>query len=132
MAQSTPITPTVLIVEDETLVRMFACDIASDAGYRVIEASNAREALVALEANPEIGIVFTDIHMDGGMNGLQLAHAVRDRWPPMRFIVVSGHMKVAADQLPAESRFFSKPYEVSEITDALGRLATDWRGASPV
>lgn len=128
MAQSTPMTPTVLIVEDEPLIRMFACDIASDAGYRVIEAGNAQEALVVLETNPEIGIVFTDIHMAGAMNGLQLAHAVRDRWPPMRFIVVSGHMKVTVDQLPAESKFFSKPYDVAEITDALETLATDWRG----
>jgi len=128
MAQSTPLRPTVLIVEDEPLIRMFACDIASEAGYRVVEAANSSEAMAAIEANPEIGIVFTDIYMAGAMDGLQLAHAVRDRWPPMRFIVVSGHMKVAVDQLPAESKFFSKPYDVVEITDALGSLAADWRG----
>lgn len=123
--------PTVLIVEDEALIRMFASDITAEAGFRVVEVSNADEAMAAIEADPSIGIVFTDIHMAGSMDGLAMSHVVRGRWPPMKFLIVSGHRKVEQGQLPAESKFFSKPYDEAEIVSALHSLAADW-SAGPV
>ena len=67
--------------------------------------------------------MFTDINMPGSIDGLKLAHAVRDRWPPIRIIVTSGHAAVTQGALPAGGRFFSKPYQPSEIAQALYELA---------
>ena len=88
---ASPPKPTaVLIVEDEPLVRFCAVQTVEEAGFDVIEAANADEAIAILESRQDIRVVFTDIHMPGSMDGLKLAHAVRDRWPPIKIIVTSG------------------------------------------
>jgi CheY-like chemotaxis protein len=113
------ITPAVLIVEDEPLVRLCAVETVEAAGFTVIEAANADEAIRILESRRDIRVVFTDIHMPGSMDGLKLAHAVRDRWPPIKIIVTSGRQSVAERELPAGGRFFAKPYDPAQIQDAL-------------
>ena len=80
----------VLVVEDEPMIRMEATALVQDLGYRVYEADSADEAILLLEAHAEITIVFTDIQMAGTMDGLGLARLAADRWPPLRFIIVSG------------------------------------------
>lgn len=112
-------TPAVLIVEDEPLVRLCAVETVEGAGFEVIEAANADEAIRILESRRDIRVVFTDIHMPGSMDGLKLAHAVRNRWPPIKIIVTSGRETAAEQDLPAGGRFFAKPYDPSEIKDAL-------------
>src|SRR5580698_7763267 len=102
--------PAVLIVEDEPLIRMGAGKIIEDAGYEVIEAASADEAIRILESRSDIRVVFTDIHMPGSMDGLKLAHAVRKRWPPIKIIVTSGRSQVSEQELPEGGRFFAKPY----------------------
>ena len=111
--------PAVLIVEDEPLVRIGAVNIIEDAGFEVIEAANADEAIGILECRSDVRVVFTDIHMPGSMDGLKLAHAVRNRWPPIRIIVTSGRELIAEQVLPEGGRFFAKPYNPIEILDAL-------------
>jgi CheY-like chemotaxis protein len=69
----------VLVVEDEPLLRMDAVDMIREAGFDVLEASNADEAILLLETRPYIEVMFTDIDMPGSMNGIKLAHAVRNR-----------------------------------------------------
>ena len=113
------ITPAVLIVEDEPLVRLCAVETVEAAGFTVIEAANADEAIRILEIRRDIRVVFTDIHMPGSMDGLKLAHAVRDRWPPIKIIVTSGREKIAEQELPAGGRFFAKPYDPAQIQDTL-------------
>ena len=115
--------PVVLIVEDELLIRQYAVEMIDDAGFEAIEAANADEAIDILERRNDIQIVFTDIHMPGSIDGLKLAHAIRDRWPPIKLIVTSGQMTVAESALPAGGRFFSKPYQPSEIARALHEFA---------
>jgi CheY-like chemotaxis protein len=112
-------TPAILIVEDELLVRLCAVDTVAAAGFEVIEASSADEAIRILECRNDIRVVFTDIHMPGSMDGLKLAHAVRDRWPPIKIIVTSGRQLVTKDDLPEGGRFFAKPYDPTEICRAL-------------
>jgi two-component system, response regulator PdtaR len=107
--------PVVLVVEDEYLVRMHAAAVIEDAGYDVIEACNADEAISLLEARKDIRIVFTDIEMPGSMDGLKLAHAVRHRWPPIQLILTSGRHCLKDHQIPMRSRFLSKPYEASVL-----------------
>ena len=112
-------TPAVLIVEDEPLVRLCAVETVEAAGFTVIEAANADEAIRILESRRDIRVVFTDIHMPGSMDGLKLAHAVRDRWPPIKIIVTSGRERIAEQDLPAGGRFFAKPYDPAQIQDTL-------------
>jgi two-component sensor histidine kinase len=101
--------PNVLIVEDEMILRMRAVDLVEDAGFHPIEAVNADEALAILESRSDVSLLFTDIQMPGSIDGLKLAHAVHDRWPSIKIILVSGQVKPTAAERPADSRFFGKP-----------------------
>jgi two-component system, response regulator PdtaR len=112
-------TPAILIVEDEPFVRLGSARTIADAGFEVIEAANADEAIRILEDRSDIRVVFTDIHMPGSMDGLKLAHAIRNRWPPVKIIVTSGRERLAEEDLPDGGRFFAKPYDLEEITDTL-------------
>jgi len=109
----------VLVVEDEIVLRMRAVDIVEDAGFSAVEAVNADEALAILESRSDISLLFSDIQMPGTMDGLKLAHAVHDRWPSIKIILVSGQVKVSEADKPADSRFFGKPLEVSKMISEL-------------
>ena len=111
--------PVVLIVEDEPLVRVGACNMIEDAGFEVIEAASADEAIRILESRSDIRVVFTDVHMPGTMDGLRLAHAVRGRWPPIKIIVTSGREVLTQHDLPEGGRFFAKPYNPIQLRDTL-------------
>ena len=114
-----PFSLTVLVVDDEPLLRMHAAELIEDAGFSVIEAANADEAIAILAARSDIHIVFTDINMPGAMDGLKLAAAVRDRWPPVDIIIASGQVTPADHQIPTRGRFFSKPYDGESLVQAL-------------
>jgi CheY-like chemotaxis protein len=105
----------VLVVEDEMLLRMRAVDMVEDAGFTPVEAVDADQAVAILESRPDIALLFTDIQMPGSMDGLKLAHAVHERWPPIKIILVSGQLKPANIDIPADSRFFGKPLEAGEM-----------------
>ena len=111
--------PVVLVVEDDTLIRLGALDLVENAGCVAVEASNADEAIRILESRPDIRLVFTDIDMPGSMDGLKLSHYVRNRWPPIHIIVASGKAIVAESELPAGARFFPKPYQHEPIAAAI-------------
>src|SRR5580698_11288280 len=114
--------PAVLIVEDEPLVRLCAAQTVEDAGYEVIEAESADEAIAILESRRDIRVIFTDIHMPGSMDGLKLAHAVRHRWPPIKIIVTSGRELATEQDLPEGGRFFRKPYDPIAVCETLREL----------
>src|ERR1700710_2945283 len=107
--------PNVLIVEDEMMLRMRAADIVEDAGFRPVEAVNADEAMSILESRSDISLLFTDIQMPGSMDGLKLAHAVHDRWPAIKIILVSGQVNPSDAERPGGSRFFGKPLGVGQM-----------------
>ncbi|WP_108462169.1 response regulator [Devosia naphthalenivorans] len=113
---------TVLVVEDEPLVLMSTADFLQDEGFTVLEAATADEAIVLLENNPQISILFTDVDMPGTMDGLKLSAAVRNRWPPVRIVVTSGHRIVDITELPDGGVFFSKPYRHHEIAASFREL----------
>jgi CheY-like chemotaxis protein len=112
----------VLVVEDDPQVRALAVAIVEEAGYVPLEAANADEAVAILEGRSDIAILFTDINMPGSIDGLKLAHAVRDRWPPIKIVVVSGEVSLGANDIPANSRFFAKPYQASQMVSELRSL----------
>lgn len=112
----------VLVVEDSTIIRMGAVDLVLDAGYDVLEAADADEAIRILESRSDIDLVFTDIHMPGAMDGIRLAQYVRNRWPPVKLIVASGKAIREESSLPEGSRFFPKPYSDHAIAEAMARM----------
>src|SRR6266581_8649401 len=93
----------VLIVEDEMLLRMRAVDMVEDAGYTSVEAVDSDAAFAILESRSDIALLFTDVQMPGSMDGLKLAHAVHERWPPIKIILVSGQLRLANIDIPADS-----------------------------
>ena len=112
----------VLVVEDEALIRLSAVQVAEEAGYEVLEAGNADEAIALLEARNDINLVFTDVHMPGTMDGMRLAHYIRNRWPPVRLMVASGVAILSERDMPSGTSFFRKPYMESAIADEMKRL----------
>jgi two-component sensor histidine kinase/ActR/RegA family two-component response regulator len=116
---SSPVVPNVLVVEDEMVLRMRAVDIVEDAGFCPVEAVNADEAISILESRSDISLLFTDIQMPGSMDGLKLAHAVHDRWPAIKIILVSGQVTPTDAEKPADSRFFGKPLGVEKMIGEL-------------
>jgi CheY-like chemotaxis protein len=97
-------------------------DLVLAAGFEALEAGDADEAIGILEARPDIHLVFTDVSMPGSMDGIKLAHYIRDRWPPVKLIVASGNTIVEESHLPAGASFFSKPYDEGAIVEAMTRL----------
>jgi CheY-like chemotaxis protein len=114
--------PKVLVVEDEMILRMRAVDIVEDAGFHPVEAVNADQAISILESRSDISLLFTDIQMPGSMDGLMLAHAVHDRWPSIKIILVSGQMKPSDAERPVDSRFFGKPLGVARMIGELQEM----------
>ncbi|MCK1390939.1 response regulator [Bradyrhizobium sp. 1] len=114
--------PLVLVVEDEVLLRWTAAEALQEAGFDVVEAGSATEAISILEKRSDIRAVFTDIQMPGSIDGLKLAHLISFRWPPIRIIATSGQVKLRDDDLPQGGRYLRKPYPVADLTDLLGEM----------
>lgn len=114
--------PTVLIVEDEVLIRMSSAATLEDAGFRILEAGSAAQAIEMLAANPDIDVLMTDVHMPGAMDGLGLVALVHRRHPEIRAIVVSGNT-TAEDACNAGAiGFLPKPYMAHSLVRAVNDL----------
>jgi CheY-like chemotaxis protein len=103
----------VMVVDDDVFERMGAFYMFSDAGYRVLEAGNADQALKFIESNAEVRLLFTDVSMPGLMSGSDLAHQVAARWPAIGIIVTSGRPR--PEPLPLGTQFHAKPYEPTNV-----------------
>lgn len=113
----------VLVAEDDVLIRMMAVDALTDAGFTVIEAVRADDALSILTAQAEtVHALFTDIQMPGAMTGLELAHHVRGQWPWIALLVASGNFRPSPDAMPAGSRFLPKPYNPDHVVKHVREL----------
>ena len=113
---------TVLVVDDESLVRLDIVESLNAAGYATQDASCAEEAIQMLEQRPGIRVVFTDIQMPGSMDGLALSHYVRNRWPPTVIVIISGKGNVAPDELPSDADFLAKPFSGYELARILRKV----------
>lgn len=123
MGQATPLKPVVLIVEDEPLLRLTAEELIEDGGFDVVSVPDAASAVRLLEHRLDIRIVFTDIDMPGGMDGIRLAAMIRDRWPPIEIVVTSSHVSIADHEMPARGVFVSKPYDGQQLVGLLRSMA---------
>src|SRR5690349_16627185 len=104
-----PVKPTVLLVEDEPLIRLFLSELLEDAGFRVVEAANGAEALVLMEAGLKVDVLLTDVDMPIGCNGFELAHRVHELWPQTELLIMSGRQWPSAGDLPPGAAFLAKP-----------------------
>jgi CheY-like chemotaxis protein len=111
--------PTVLIVEDEPIVRMYEAEIAEGAGFITLQASNADDALEKLSRPEAVQILLTDVNMPGGVDGLTLASMVRERWPQIKVVVVSAYVDSAKPEFPSGIAYLHKPFTHEELIDAL-------------
>jgi CheY-like chemotaxis protein len=116
-------TPIVLVAEDEVLVRQLSVCELEDAGYQVIEAANAGQAIAILETGVPVDVLFTDVNMPGEIDGIRLVRLVHCRWPDVGLIVTSGRADITQDELPDHGRFIRKPYRLSEMSKMVGQLA---------
>ncbi len=105
---------TIVVAEDEPLIRLLASARFSEAGYNVIEAEHAAHALLALRCGG-VHLLFTDVHMPGEMDGMALARWVRREWPTIHIIIASGEYRPPADEFPEGKTFFRKPYDLDHI-----------------
>lgn len=112
----------VLLVEDEPMIRAIGIDALEEAGYEVIEAKDADEAVRILEMLGEVHVLFTDIRMPGSMNGLELAKLVHERWPAMKILVTSGDTWPTSTQIPDEGHFLAKPYRLDTLQNEVTSL----------
>jgi CheY-like chemotaxis protein len=119
--ESSKVPARVLVVDDEALVRMMAVDYLEDAGFDVIEANDGAQALHLLSQNAGVRVLFTDINMPG-INGLELARQVHDRYPRMGLIVTSGYERPSAAEMPDDSRFLRKPYTSQQVTGLVNAM----------
>lgn len=123
MASASPPRPkVVLVVEDEPLQRMMAVDMIEEAGFEVVEAADATSAIEILERRLDIHVVFTDIDMPRGLDGIKFAAAVRDRWPPIEIIITSGRSWAKDLRLPERAVFFSKPYRRDRVVAEIEKM----------
>jgi two-component system, response regulator PdtaR len=106
---------TILMVEDEALTRLLGAGMLAQAGFQVIEAGDGYEALEFLEADSDVQLLFTDVHLTGALDGLALARQVHQRWPGIGIIVVSGQASPRPGELPAGSHFHRKPYDADAV-----------------
>lgn len=113
---------TILVVDDELLIRNFAVDALETAGYNVVDAPDADAALKTLERYDYVSIIFSDIRMPGSMNGLEFARVVSARWPNIKLLLTSGAANRPADA-PDGCQFLPKPYNYGDLIERVKAIA---------
>jgi CheY-like chemotaxis protein len=110
------------VVEDEVLIRVCAAHCLLDAGFEVIEAGDAEEALSVLVGGRDVGLVFTDVNMPGRLDGYDLAWEARRRRPGLPLIVTSGKTPARWRRMPAGGTFLHKPYRPEALPAMVAHL----------
>lgn len=115
---------TVLVVEDEPLIRIILVEALHDEGYAVLAASNVLEAIGQLAKHSDIDGLVTDVDLPGGLSGLDLLELFSNCRPTAAKIVVSGRSNLREADLTVSARFFAKPYDLDSVISELGDQIT--------
>jgi DNA-binding NtrC family response regulator len=115
--------PTVLIAEDEVLIRAMVAQHLRNAGFRIVEASNAHEAIEILSSGESVDVLFTDVRMVDDKDGIRLAQWVDRNHPAIRIVFGSGETNLV-DVVPG-ARLFSKPYNLEDVEAHIRGLVAD-------
>jgi two-component system, response regulator PdtaR len=114
--------PTILVAEDEGFLRLMASELLKDHGYTVVEADSAEEALKVMECRKDVRLLFTDIQMPPGCDGLELAREVHSRWPKVRLVITSGQVQPTRAEIADHGRFIRKPYRAKDLLGQIDEL----------
>jgi len=114
--------PTILVAEDSELLRLLASDLLEDHGYTVVEAENAEEAIKVMEKRKDVRLLFTDIQMPPGCDGLVLAREVHNRWPKVHLVITSGQVRPSRAEIADHGRFIRKPYQAKDLLGQIDEL----------
>jgi DNA-binding NtrC family response regulator len=117
--------PTVLVAEDEVLIRAMVAQHLRCAGFRIIEASNAHEAIDILSSGESVDVLFTDVRMVDDKDGIRLAQWVDRNHPAIRIVFGTGETTLI-DAVPG-ARLFSKPYDLQDVETHIRGLLSDSR-----
>lgn len=115
----------VLIIEDEPVLRIDAIDMVERAGFEPVEVTSVDEAIRTLETRTDIRIVYIDLDMPRGVKGIEIAAAIRNRWPPIEIILTAASVRAADLQLPVRAEFYAKPISHRDVVAAMRRMAAD-------
>jgi CheY-like chemotaxis protein len=119
-----PERPTVLLVEDEVLIRLMVADELRSQGLHVLEASNAEEALAILESSLQVHLLFTDVRMPGRIDGIALAQLAQARFPQLKLIIASSRR---LEGPPRADAYLDKPYDLDRMVEEVERLLAQTR-----
>jgi CheY-like chemotaxis protein len=122
---------TILVVEDEVLVRLMLADELRDKGYIVVEAASGDEAVSVLRGGVQADLMVTDVRMPGSIDGVAVARFVRGEYPDVKIIIVSGHM-TATEASGAADEYLSKPYDLKMLIKNIKRLLEMSKGLDTV
>ncbi|MBY9061870.1 response regulator [Sphingomonas yunnanensis] len=123
MGQSQPLKRwPVLVVEDEPILRLDAIDMVEEAGFEAVEALSSADAIQLLEERLDIRLVYMDLDMPRSRSGIEIAAAIRKRWPPIEIILTAAYFTRDSVRLPERAEFYAKPINRFEIIEAMRRL----------
>lgn len=122
----------ILLVEDNAQVSEMAAALLSEEGHTVEGAATAPGALTKLRDGASYDLIFSDLVMPGGMDGLELALTVRKRWPDLPVLLATGYSAEASRAQQEGFRLLSKPYEPAALADAVAEMAEHRRGAKVI
>lgn len=114
--------PAILVVEDDTLIRMLGVDLLEEAGFEVWEAANADDAVAILSDHSDVRLLFSDVDMPGSMNGMDLARLVHERWPHIRLLITSGHHRLSDAAIPDDGEFVGKPWTADGLVGKIREM----------
>jgi CheY-like chemotaxis protein len=111
----------VLVVDDEPVLRLFVCDTLEEAGYEPVEAGSGDEAIAILRGGATFAAVVTDIEMPGDVDGLELAWNIQAHWPDLVVIITSGRKLPRAEELPLAASFLPKPFSAERLVETIAQ-----------
>jgi CheY-like chemotaxis protein len=114
--------PVALLVEDEPLVRLLQVDILREANFWVLEAQDADEAFEMLKNRPDVRVVLTDVDMPGSLDGFEFARLVKQGWPEVGVIVISGKTAPGPGDLPEGAAFAPKPLRPAALVERIHQV----------
>lgn len=131
MAPSTD--PYVLVVDDDAIIRLEACAILMDAGFRCYEAVDGDDAIKVLQRfGQNITLLFTDVEMPGSTNGLDLARYTAERWPEIEIVVASGRRSPEPGDMPDRATFIGKPFDEDVVHSHLAEKLPEGKKPEPL
>lgn len=125
--------PYALVVDDDALILMHACDILEDAGFRFYEAGTGDEAIELLNDHADgVTLLFSDVEMPGDIDGFALARHVDEAWPHIEIVIASGRITPKPGDMPDKATFIPKPFSERMVHDHLRQTLPDGKLPEPL